>query len=140
MVARPAERSLPPVTPLVVASMILVIIGGIYLASYLPHTAPLATPIALLIASAIILLWSVVSLARVREFAWDRFFQVGGWALLAYAVIAGMLEYVFVVDGTPGSLLILLTLMLLIYAVDVPLILAFSVARYQQEGDRTEGG
>jgi hypothetical protein len=45
-----------------------------------------------------------------------------------------MIEYVFVADGTPGRPLLVLTLMLAIFAVDIPLILAFSVARYQAVG------
>ena len=54
-----------------------------------------------------------------------------GWALLAYAVIAGILEYVFVYDHTPARLLILFTAMLVLFAIDVPLMLAYSVARWQ---------
>jgi len=42
-----------------------------------------------------------------------------------------MLEFVFVLDHTRGGLLIVLTLMLAVFAVNVPLLLAFSVARYQ---------
>jgi hypothetical protein len=53
------------------------------------------------------------------------------WTLVAYVVIAGMLEYVFVVDGTRGGSLLVVSASLLVFAVDVPLILAFSVARYQ---------
>ena len=37
------------------------------------------------------------------------FFRVLGWALLAYAVIAGILEFVFVYDHTPARLLALFT-------------------------------
>ena len=40
-----------------------------------------------------------------------------------------MLEFVFVLDGTRGTMLVVLTLMLAFFAVDIPLILAFSVAR-----------
>ena len=40
---------------------------------------------------------------RLRDFAWERFLQVAGWALLAYAVIAGMIEYAFVYDKTRGA-------------------------------------
>lgn len=57
---------------------------------------------------------------------------MGRYALLAYLVIAGMLEYVFVLDHTRGATLVVLTLMLVIYAVDIPVLLAFSVARYQR--------
>jgi hypothetical protein len=44
-----------------------------------------------------------------------------------------MLEYVFVYDGTRGSALIVLTTMLLIFALDVPMIIAFTVAKYSGE-------
>ena len=54
--------------------------------------------------------------------------------MLAYAIIAGMLEYVFVLDHTRGSILLVLTLMLAIFAINIPMLLAFSVARYQPVG------
>ena len=76
-----------------------------------------------------------VALSRVREFAWRTFFTVGGWVLLAYAVIAGMLEFVFVLDQTRGAVLLVLSLMLLVFAVDIPIVLAFSVARHQDPAD-----
>ncbi len=46
-------------------------------------------------------------------------------------VIAGMLEFVFVRDGTGGSMLALVTVSLVIFAVDIPVLFAFSVARFQ---------
>ncbi len=126
------ERRLPPIAPLAVCSMALVVVGGIDLAAHIPGPAPLGPAVALLAAAGALLAGNVAVLARLREFAWDRFFQVGGWALLAYVVIAGMLEYVFVLDGTRGHLLVVLTLMLVVFAVDIPMLLAFSVARYQE--------
>jgi hypothetical protein len=124
-------RRYPPIVPVAIASMALVIIGGIYMAAHLPAKPPVALPTVLLILAAVLVVANLVTLSRLREFCWPAFFTVGKWALLAYCVIAGMLEYVFIFDGTKGSSLILLTGMLLIYAVDVPLMLAFSVARYQ---------
>jgi ABC-type uncharacterized transport system permease subunit len=130
------DRRLPPVTEMAVATMILVVAGGIYVAAYIPRHAPLAVPTGLLVAAGAILIANVIALSRVREFAWDKFFLVGGWALLAYVVIAGMLEYVFVLDHTPGSQLALLTMTLVVFAVDIPLLFAFSVARYQPTSRR----
>ncbi|HET8673538.1 MAG TPA: hypothetical protein VFL87_07880, partial [Thermoleophilaceae bacterium] len=75
--------------------------------------------------------WNVFALTRVREFSWTSFWLVVRWALVAYGVIAGMLLYVFLRDGTRGTQLVLVTLMLIAYAVNIPLLLAFSVARYQ---------
>jgi hypothetical protein len=127
----PDQDSLPPVTEVAVASMVLIVIGGIYMASHLPHHAPVVLPILVLVGSAVLIGWNALALSRLREFSWSSFWLVGKWSLVAYAVIAGMLEYVFLRDGTRGSQLILVTLMLITYAVNIPLLLAFSVARYQ---------
>jgi hypothetical protein len=71
-------------------------------------------------------------LARLREFAWARFRQVAGWSLLAYAVIGGMIEYAFVYDHTRGTQLVILTLLLALFMLNVPVLIAFTVARYQR--------
>lgn len=123
--------ALPPVTELAITTMFLVIVGGIVVVAYMPRQAPLWLPIVLVAAAAGIMLYNVIALSRVRAFAWRTFFVVGRYALLAYIFIAGMLEFVFVFDKTPGTILLLLSLMLAIYAVDIPLLFAFSVARYQ---------
>ncbi|MGH7691166.1 MAG: hypothetical protein ACRENY_08720 [Candidatus Dormibacteria bacterium] len=125
-------QGLPPVTQTVVGSMALVIAGGIYLAAYLPLQAPLLAPVILLAGGGLLLLAAVAMLLRIREFAWDRFWQVGGWALLAYVVISGMIEYVLLMDQTSGALLALFTITLVIFAVDIPIVLAFSVASHQE--------
>lgn len=130
--AVPSGRSLPPVSELAIGSLALIVIGGIYLAGYFPRTTPLFPAVALLAGSGILLVTEVAMLGRVRQFAWHRFFQVFTWALAAYAIMAGMIGYAFVTDGVRGSLLVLLVLMLLVYAVDIPLLLAFSVARYAE--------
>ena len=127
----PDQDSLPPVTEVAVASMILIVIGGIYLASHLPHRAPAVLPIMVLVGSVALIGWNALALSRLREFSWSSFWLVGRWAFVAYVVIAGMLLFVFLRDGTRGSQLVLVTLMLITYAVNIPLLLAFSVARYQ---------
>jgi hypothetical protein len=73
-----------------------------------------------------------VLLARVPGFEWDRFFGVAKWSFLAYAVISGLLEWVFVKDGTRGSELVVLTLSLVIFAIHVPLLIGYTVARYPE--------
>jgi hypothetical protein len=126
-----AERRLPPVTELAVASMALIVAGGIYIASHLPEHVPLGPAAALLAASALLLAGNLAALSRVPGFNWPLFFGVAKWALLAYCVIAGMLEWVFVKDGVRGGELVVLTLSLVVYAVHVPLLIGFTVARYQ---------
>lgn len=125
------ERRLPPITEVGVASMILVVVGVIYIAAHLPRHAPLGLPTVLLIAAVALLLANVVLLWRLKDFAWRRFFQVARWALLAYVVIAGMLEFTFVYDDTRGSTLVVMTLMLAVFTANVPILLAFTVARFQ---------
>jgi peptidoglycan/LPS O-acetylase OafA/YrhL len=125
-------RRLPPVAEIAVAAMALIIIGGITLASRLPRPAPLPLLVALLAAAAVLVLADVVLLARLREFAWPVFFLVAKWSLLAYAVMYGVLEFTFVYDHVAGSTLVVLTLMLVVIAVDVPMLFGFSVARYAE--------
>ena len=125
------QAGLPPVHQLATLTLALVVVGGIYMAAHIDHSGTLVPPTVLAIAAALVLIVNVVLLARIEEFAWAKFFQVFGWALLAYLVIAGILEFVFVFDHTPGRQLVLFSVMLALFAIDVPLLLAFSVARYQ---------
>jgi hypothetical protein len=106
------------------------VIGGILMASYVPRRPPLAVPVSLASVSAVLLLAGAFLLARLEQFAWPRFFVVFRWALLAYVISAGMIGFAFIRDHTRGAPLALVLLMLVIFALDVPLIIAFTVARY----------
>lgn len=128
------ERRLPPIAELVVASVALMLSGGVYLAAHLPHQPPLAPAVGLLAGGGALTLAAMVLLSRVRPFAWGTFFLVARWALLAYVVIAGILGFVFVYDHTRGTTLAVLILTLVVFALDVPTIMAFTVARYHQTG------
>jgi hypothetical protein len=125
------ETRLPPVTELAMTSLALVVAGGIYIASHLPQHVPLGPAFALLAASVLIMVANVISLARVPDFNWRAFFDVARWAAVAYAIIAGMLLWVFVKDGTRGGELVVITLSLAVFAVHVPMLIGFTVARYQ---------
>jgi hypothetical protein len=124
------EKRYPPVTELGMFSLALIVAGGIYLSSHIPEHVPLGPAIGLLVASTAVLALNYVLLSRVEDFAWDRFFQVGRWALLAYLFTAGMIEYAFLRNHLSGGPLVILTLSLLVYAVQVPTLIAFTVARY----------
>ena len=125
-----SERRLPPVTALAMTSLALIVAGGIYLAAHLPNHVPLAPAAILLALSATLLVANLVTLAHVPGFNWPRFFQVARWALLAYAITAGMIAYAFLYDGVSGGTLVLLMLSLVVYAVHVPMLIGFTVARY----------
>jgi hypothetical protein len=124
------ERRMPPVTEVGMTSLALIVAGGIYLAAHLPEQVPLTPAVILLGLSAVLLAANLASLTRVESFAWGRFFQVGRWALLAYAITAGLIEYAFVRNDLSGGPLIVLSLSLVVYALHVPMLIAFTVARY----------
>jgi hypothetical protein len=126
------ERRMPPVTQVGMTSLALIVAGGIYLSAHLPESVPLTPAIVLLALSALLLAANLFSLTRVRDFAWSRFFQVGRWALLAYAITAGLIEYAFLRNGLSGGPLVVVTLSLVVYALHVPMLIAFTVARYAE--------
>jgi hypothetical protein len=126
----PAERPHPPFTQVGMASLALIIIGGIYLSANIPEHVSLGPAVALLVVSALLLAYNVFSLTRVEGFAWWRFVQVGRWTLLAYTTIAGMIEFAFLENHVTGGTLVVLTLSLVVFALEVPTLIAFTVARY----------
>ncbi len=117
-------------------SLALIVAGGIYLSAHLPHHVPLGPAVALLAASVVVLAANILVLSRVKDFNWARFFEVAKWSLLAYVVIAGMILYVFLRDQVSGGTLVVLTLSLAVFAVHVPMLVGFTVARYADGDDR----
>jgi len=124
------DEQLPPVTQIGMASLALILAGGIYLSAHLPQHVPLAPAAILLGLSALLLAGNLAALSRVRGFAWDRFFAIARWSLLAYIAIAAFIEYAFLRDHLKGGPLIVLTLSLVVFAVHVPTLIGFTVARY----------
>jgi hypothetical protein len=124
------ERRLPPVTQVGMLSLALIVSGGIYLSSHIPNHVSLAPAVVLLCASALLLAGNLATLARVQGFPWSRFFDIARWAFLAYLIIAGMIEYAFLRNHLSGGPLVVLTLSLVVFAVHVPVLIAFTVARY----------
>jgi hypothetical protein len=122
----------PPVTGLAMASLALIVAGGIYLSAHLPNHVSLTPAIVLLVCSALLLAINLFLLSRVKAFDWGRFFEVGKWSLLAYTAIAGMIEYVFLRNHLRGGALVVLTLSLVVFAVHVPTLVGFTVARYYE--------
>lgn len=126
------QRSLPPVTEIAIATLALIVIGGIYLAAKMTGQISLTLPTVLLALAAVLLVTNFALILRIRPFARRRFFQVGKWLLLAYVVIAGMLEYVFIYDGVRGGTLVVLSGSLVVFGLNAPLIVAYTVARYAE--------
>jgi hypothetical protein len=102
------------------------------LSSYLPRRPPMAIPYGLLIASGVLALAGVLQLSRKRDFAWKVFFSVARWVLMLTGVFAVMAEFVFIKDQTRGAPLAILTIVLALAAINVPVVLGFSVARHER--------
>jgi hypothetical protein len=132
------ERRLPPVTQIGMASLALIVAGGIYLSSQLPQHVSLTPAIVLLAGSVVLLAGNLLALSRVSGFAWGRFFEVAKWSLLAYVLIAALIEYSFLRGHVRGGPLVVLTLSLLVFAVHVPMLIGFTVARYDGAGSSLE--
>jgi hypothetical protein len=127
-----SDRRLPPVTAIGMLSLALIVAGGIYLSAHLPRHVPLGPAVALLALSAALLVGNLFALSRVEGFPWRRFLDVAKWSLLAYTITAGLIEFSFLHNGLRGGALVVLTLSLVVYAVHVPMLIGFTVARYAE--------
>jgi uncharacterized membrane protein YoaK (UPF0700 family) len=125
-----AGQKFPKAVEIVTLSLAAVVVGGVWLGSHAPRRPPLALPTVLLFVAAVLLLAGVVMITRVAGFSWDTFVRVGRWALVAYIVAAGMIEFAFVRNHTRGAPLAVVTGMLVVFALDVPFLIATTVARY----------
>jgi len=134
-----SERKYPPVTGIAMTSLGLIVAGGIYLSAHLPRHVPIGPAVVLLVLSALLMAYNIYSLTRVKDFHWDRFFAVAKWSLLAYLVIAGLIEYAFLKNHLSGAPLVVLTLSLLVFAIHVPTLLGFTVARYYDPAQELAG-
>jgi hypothetical protein len=126
------DRAYPPVGWVTTGALALVVVGGIILASYAPRTAPIGLATGLLCGAAVLIVVAITMLARIKVFSWTTFRNVFKWALLAYAITSGMIEFAFVHDHTRGTSLLIVSLMLLIFALSVPTTIAFTVARFAE--------
>jgi hypothetical protein len=131
MVSDPYERELPPVAEIAIATMILVVIGGTFIAAHIPEHVPLLLPTILLIGGYALLVVNLFLLSRIGEFAWGTFRLVFSRSLAGYGVIAGLLVYVFLRGDIPNDVMAFLAGMLILFALTIPLLFGFSVARYQ---------
>lgn len=132
---RPFDRVLPPVVPVAMAALALAVSGGVIVAAGAAMNPSLVLPTVLVVGAIVLELAAVVMSLLIRPFAWGRFVQVFLWALLAYAVQSGMIVFAFVQNEIPAGPLAVLSLGLVVFATDVPFMIAFTVARYEQVAD-----
>ncbi len=121
-------------------SLALILASGIYLSASLPHHVAVTPAAILLGGSSLLMAINLAWLGSVKGFPWKRFRDVARWSFLAYCVIAGLIEYVFVRNHTRGGALVVLTLSLVVFAVHVPALMGFTVARYHRPASDSQAG
>ena len=127
------KKSLPPIGEISVLILTLVFTGGVLLAAHLPSHVSLLPTLILVLLAGIGVVVNLILLNRITLFDWTVFLQVAKWTLLAYGLIAGALEYIFILDGTRGKVLALMTGTLVIFAINLPIHFGFTVARYSEK-------
>ena len=125
-------KKLPPISEISVTILALVVAGGVYLASHLPHHTSLVPTTLSVVLAALLVVTNLVLLWQLKDFAWSTFFLVAKWTLVAYALISGALEFIFIKDGVRGNLLVLITSTLVIFAINLPIHFGFTVGRYAE--------
>ena len=127
------KKNLPPIGEISVLILTLVFTGGVLLAVHLPSHVSLLPTLILVLLAGIGVVVNLILLNRITLFDWTVFLQVAKWTLLAYGLIAGALEYIFILDGTRGKVLALMTGTLVIFAINLPIHFGFTVARYSEK-------
>jgi len=111
---------------LALGSLAFAACGVVVVASYVPRHPPLAAPTVLIVLSA--LFCAAAGAGSLREGIAG---SVARPTLVAATVAVAFLELVFTYDGTRGGPLVLLTVALVLVALDLPLLLGSSVASYR---------
>lgn len=126
---------MPPVVPVSMVGLGLAVVAGVLLASQVASDPSLVIPTVMVVAAVLLELLAVAMVATIRPFAWPRFGQVVMWTLLAYVIQGGMIEYSFIRNAVPSGPLVVLTVGIVVFSTIVPLMIAFTVARYQDPAD-----
>jgi len=134
-VVRPFERKLRPVVGVAMAALTLAITGGILVVAQIGEEPDLVVPSVLMGAAIVLEIAAIVMLTAIRPFAWARFTQVFRWALLAYVLQSAIIEWSFIKNDVPGRPLAVLSIGLVVFSTAVPIMIAFTVARYQTVAD-----
>jgi len=126
------NKPFPKAVELVSLSLACSMVGGIWLGSHASPKAEhsLTLPTVLLIAGAVLLAVGVLMVTRVKGFAWSTWVRVAKWALLAYVIESSLILYAFIHNQVRGSTLGVVIGLIALFAIDVPFLIATTVARY----------
>ncbi len=125
-----ATRS--PVVACIVGTIVSCILAAGIIIVHIPAPAPMWGPIMWVCIAAALTLATIVLLLRKQPCARRRFFTVAKWVFLYILLLTGMAEYVMVFDGMRGETLVVMTIILLLFLVNIPMLWGFSVARHER--------
>ena len=121
-----------PIVACIVGTIISCILAAGIIIVYIPAEAPMWGPIMWVCIAAVLTVATIVLILRKKPFARKRFFTVAQWVFLYILVLSGMAEYVMAFDGMRGKTLVVMTIILLLFLVNIPMLWGFSVARHER--------
>ncbi|MGB3411044.1 MAG: hypothetical protein WBA45_07580 [Microthrixaceae bacterium] len=132
---RPFERKVPPVIPVAMLGLTLAIVAGILVIAQIGEEPALTLPTIFVAGAVLLEIIAIIMAATIRPFAWAQFAVVFRWALLAYVLQSSIIEWSFIINDVPGRPLAVLTVGIVVFATVVPVMIAFTAARYQSVTD-----
>ena len=121
-----------PVVTCIVGTIVSCILAAGIIIVHIPAPAPMWGSIMWVCIAAVLTTATIVLILRKRPFARKTFFTVAKWVFLYILVLTGMGEYVIAFDGTRGQPLVVMTIILLLFLVNIPMLWGFSVARHER--------
>jgi hypothetical protein len=121
-----------PVVACIVGTIISCILAAGIIIAHVPEPAPMWGSIMWVCIAAVLTVATVVLILRKKPFARKRFFTVAKWVFLYILLLTGMGEYVMAFDGMRGEALVIMTVILLLFLVNIPMLWGFSVARHER--------
>ena len=125
------DKRVSPIVACMVGTIVSCIIALGIIIAHIPEPAPLWGSILWVGIGAVLTAASIIQIARKKPFARKPFFKVAKWAFLYILVLSGMGEYIIVFDGTRGEALVVMTIALVLFLFNIPMLWGFSVARHE---------
>ena len=121
-----------PIVVCITSTIISCILAAGIIIQYAPKAPPTWGPVMWLVIAAALTVATVVLISRRKPFARKLFFKVAKWVFLYILVLTGVGEYVMVFDKLSGERLIVLTLVQVLFLINIPMLWGFSVARHER--------
>lgn len=131
------DTKVSPIVACMVGTIVSCILALGIVIAHIPEQAPLWGSIMWAGIGTVLTVASIIQIARKKRFDRKLFFKVAKWAFLYILVLSGMGEYIIVFDGTRGETLVIMTITLLLFLFNIPMLWGFSVARHEPDPNRS---